>query len=76
MGIADGERRSIHVDEPTWRKAKILAAAFGVPIYAVVTQAINEMAEKYLMTLEALMKEVDSESLHSEGTSHRGDEGS
>ena len=47
MGISAKERRAIRVDESTWRKAKVLAAAFGVPIYAIVTRAINEMAEKY-----------------------------
>jgi hypothetical protein len=61
MGIADKERRAIHVEETTWRKAKILAAAFGVPIYAIVTQALDEMAENHKEQVVIALKEVRDE---------------
>jgi hypothetical protein len=71
MGIPANERRAVHVDESTWRKAKILAAAFGVPIYAIVTQAINEMAENHQSELLLMMKEVTDERVPRKGESRR-----
>lgn len=58
---AQQERRMVHVPESTWRKAKILAAAFRVPIYAVVTQAIEEMAENHKEQVTIALKEVNDE---------------
>jgi hypothetical protein len=58
MGITDKERRAIHVEETTWRKARILAAAFGVPIYAIVTQALDEMAENHKEQVMIVLREV------------------
>jgi hypothetical protein len=63
MGIASETRRNIHVDESTWRKAKVLAAAFGIPIYAVVIRAINEMAEHHKAQVVRMLKEVNDEHL-------------
>jgi hypothetical protein len=61
MGISAKERRAIHVDESTWRKARVMAAAFGIPIYAVVTQAIIEMAENHKEQVLIMLKEVKDE---------------
>ena len=55
MGIAEKNRRAVHVDESTWRKARILAAAFGVPIYRIVTQAIDEMAANHAEEVKQLV---------------------
>lgn len=43
MGTPD-TRRAVHVPESTWRKAKVLAAAYGVPISDIVTEAIEAFA--------------------------------
>jgi hypothetical protein len=61
MGTSAHERRGIQVDESTWRKAKILSAAFGVPVYAIVTQAINELAENHKEQVVLVLKEVTDE---------------
>jgi hypothetical protein len=61
MGISDKERRAIHVEETTWRKARILSAAFGIPIYAVVKQAIDELAENHKEQIFLVLKEVTDE---------------
>lgn len=58
MGTSANERRGIQVDKTTWRKAKILSAAFEVPIYAIVTQAIEEMAENHKEQIILFLKEV------------------
>jgi hypothetical protein len=67
MGIADKERRAIHVEETTWRKARILAAAFGVPIYAIVNQALDEMAENHKEQVVLALREVKDEQVPSRG---------
>jgi hypothetical protein len=67
MGIADKERRAIRVEETTWRKARILAAAFGVPIYAIVTQALDEMAENHKEQVVLVLREVKDEQVPSRG---------
>ena len=72
MGISANERRAVHVDESTWRKAKILAAAFEIPIYAVVTQAINEMAENHKAQVLLTLKEVTNERVPRKRTSRGG----
>lgn len=47
MGSSDQERRAVTVPDGTWRKAKVLAAAFGLPISTIVAQAIEEMADNH-----------------------------
>jgi len=70
MGISAQERRAVHVDESTWRKAKVLAAAFGIPIYALVNQAINEMAQNYVDKVGDLLQgEVTHDDLQGSGKS-------
>lgn len=68
MGASAKERRAVRVDESTWRKARILAAAFGVPIYDIVTRAINEMAKRYSQRIEEVMVDDD---VPREGKSNR-----
>jgi hypothetical protein len=73
MGISAKERRAVRVDESTWRKAKVLAAAFGIPIYAVVTRALDEMAKNYAAEVSIMMREeVNDEQVPREGASRGG----
>lgn len=44
MGTPD-TRRAVQVPESTWRKAKVMAASYGVPISAIVTGAIEAFAD-------------------------------
>jgi hypothetical protein len=72
MGISGKERRYVHVDEPTWRKAKVLAAAFGVPIYAVLQQAIEEMAANHKEQVVLMLRgEVKDEQVRGKRASSR-----
>ena len=56
MGETEQERRNVYVPESTWRKGKILAAAFGLPISAIVKQALDELAENHLRQVEEFLK--------------------
>jgi hypothetical protein len=46
MGSSEQERRAVTVPDSTWRKAKVLAAVFGLPVSDIVTRAIDEMASR------------------------------
>lgn len=69
MGISGEKRRNIHVDESTWRKARVLAAAYGVPIYQIVIWALDEFAEAQLDKKVREVKRGDD--VPREGTSSR-----
>jgi hypothetical protein len=70
MGSPTKDRRAVQVDESTWRKARVLAAAFGLPVYAIVTRAINEMATKYAAEVSIQMREeVKDEQVPRKGAS-------
>jgi predicted DNA-binding protein len=57
MGMST--RWAVQVPESTRRKAKTLAAAFGIPVSDIVKQAIEEMAENHKeQVLLALHEEV------------------